>query len=112
MKDVESMSDAELAELVEQADIAAAARKEQERRRAEAEGVKVVSLPTPSVRRTSRAACPSCGGSEWIQSKTVYDSPELAHARVTGTAVCCKGCRTWFDSTTGERVNIFTAYTY
>lgn len=115
MKDVSTMTDAELSALIEQADLAAAAREEQERRRAEAEaeGVKVVSLPTPSVRRASKAACPSCGrNDDWIQSKTLYDSPDLAHGgKEIGTAVYCR-CGAWYDSTTGEFVSMGKAYTY
>ena len=72
------------------------------------------SVAEPCVKKESQAACPSCGRNDQVvTTKTLYGGPELARdgAEPIGTAAYCN-CRTWYDSHTGEYVDINRAYTY
>lgn len=114
MTDVEKMTDAELASLVEQADLMAAARKEMERRRRDAEGVKAVSVPTPRVIRTTKAPCPSCGRNDAVlNTKPMYANGMLGKdgKPTIGTLAYCK-CGARYNAGTGAFVKSGEAYTY
>ena len=112
---VEGMTDGELAEIIEHDELVRAARAEAERRRAASNpDDKTIEFGTRSI-RTTKAPCPSCGHTDSsIESKTMYDSPNLAHGgNVVGTAAYCGACRLWFDAATGERVGFGNGlYTY
>ena len=112
MKDAANMTDAELSKLIEQADLMDEARKEQERRRRNAEGEKVVSVPTPRVTRTTKAPCPSCGKRDAVlNTKPMYANGMLGKdgKPTIGTLAYCK-CGARYNAGTGERVG--KAYTY
>ena len=68
----------------------------------------------PSIRKTSKAACPNCGKSDALaSSRTMYDSPSLARhgGKAIGTCAICK-CGAWFNADTGQPVNPAELYTY
>ena len=110
-KTVEQMTDGELAELMNLAALIKDAERESKRRRDEAEGVKVVTMRTPSVKHTTDAPCPLCGRRDSaISSKTMYADESLAQGRVVGTAAYCGPCRIWYDAGTGELADMRFTY--
>ena len=111
---IEGMADGELAALLESyGREAEAVEVEQKRRRDRVWGIRSKPLAQPRMRGTAKEPCPSCGRSDAVaNTKTLYDSPDLAHGgNVVCTAAICE-CGAWFDPSTGKPIDLRSVYTY